>query len=121
MEEALRLKPYAAGDKRLGFCLDTCHLFAAGYDITRHSVLDGIFSEIDMKRVFAIHLNDAKMELGSRRDRHANIGMGHIGVEGFRSFLNYRGIASKIIVLETPQTPGMSESEEISLVRGLFS
>ncbi len=107
--------------KLLGFCLDTCHLFAAGYDITSHKALDRIFSEIDMNDVFAIHLNDAKMELGSRRDRHANIGKGHIGIEGFRSFLNYEGISEKIIVLETPASTEIGEAEEIALVRGLFS
>lgn len=110
----------AVNDRKLGFCLDTCHLFAAGYDITKHSALDDMFGVLGMDKVFAIHLNDAKKELGSHLDRHANIGLGHIGVEGFRNFLNYRGIASKTIVLETPLGPEISEGDEIALVRNLI-
>lgn len=111
----------AVGDRKLGFCLDTCHLFAAGYDITKHDALDRMFGEVDKERVFAIHLNDAMMELGSHRDRHANIGFGHIGKEGFRSFLSYPGISSKTILLETPVGEEISEADEIALVKGILS
>ncbi len=107
-------------DKRLGFCLDTCHLFASGYDITDHKVLDEMFKTLSMDRVFAIHLNDAKKELGSCLDRHANIGYGYIGVEGFRSFLNYKGVSAKAIILETPVGEEISESDEITLVKSLL-
>jgi deoxyribonuclease IV len=109
------------GDKRLGFCLDTCHLFASGYDITKHGVLDEMFGILEMDKVFAFHLNDAKKELGSHLDRHANIGLGYIGTEGFRSFLNYKGVASKVIVLETPLGPQIGEAEEIELVKELIN
>ena len=108
------------GNKRLGFCLDTCHLFAAGYDIARHKVLDEVFGSLDMDKVFAIHLNDAKKELGSHLDRHANIGHGYIGIAGFRSFLDYKGISSKVIILETPVGEGMDEADEITLVKSLI-
>ena len=107
-------------DKRLGFCLDTCHTFAAGYDIRDHEILDEIFGSLSMDKVFAIHLNDAKKELGSRFDRHANIGYGYIGLEGFRSFLNYKGISTKAIILETPVGEDISEADEITLVKSLF-
>lgn len=110
----------AIGDKRLGFCLDTCHLFAAGYDITSHDALDGMFGELDIRMVHSIHLNDAKFGLGSRRDRHANIGYGYIGMEGFRSFLAYKGIQSKILLLETPSSVEISEGKEIEKVRALM-
>lgn len=105
------------GSRRLGFCLDTCHLFAAGYDIRSHDALDRMFSEIDIGMVHALHLNDAKMELGSHRDRHANIGFGYIGLEGFRSFLSYGGVQSKTILLETPISDEISEADEIAAVR----
>ena len=109
------------GSSRLGFCLDTCHLFAAGYDITKEAVLDDMFSILSIEKVFAIHLNDAKKELGSHLDRHANIGFGHIGREGFRKFLNYGKISSKIIILETPVGPGVGEAEEIDIARKLIN
>ncbi len=105
------------GNRRLGFCLDTCHLFAAGYDITKEAVLDEMFGILSIDRVFAVHLNDAKKELGSRLDRHANIGFGHIGKDGFRRFLNHGKISSKIIILETPEGPEIGEAEEIGIVR----
>lgn len=108
-------------DRRLGFCLDTCHLFAAGYDIADHGVLDDIFSVLGMDRVHVLHINDAKRELGSHLDRHENIGYGHIGVEGFRRFLGYRNIASKTLILETPVGNSIGEAEEIALVKGLVS
>jgi len=108
------------GDKRLGFCLDTCHMFAAGYDIRKHDVLDEMFSVVGIEKVHAIHVNDAKKELGSHLDRHANIGFGCIGTEGFRSLLNYKGIKSKILVLETPLGPQIGEAEEIALVKSLI-
>ena len=106
--------------KRLGFCLDTCHLFASGYDIGRHEVLDEMFSKLDIKKVKAIHLNDAMKDLGSNLDRHANIGYGYIGNDRFRSFLKYGEISSKIVVLETPLSPEISEEDELTLAKSLF-
>lgn len=109
------------GEDRLGFCLDTCHLFAAGYDIADHETLDRMFGVLDIKKVHALHLNDAKKGLGSHLDRHANIGLGQIGTGGLGSFLSYRGISSKIMALETPVGPDIGEAEEIALVRRLLS
>ncbi len=79
-----------------------------------------MFGVLEMDKVYAFHLNDAKRELGSHLDRHANIGFGHIGVEGFRSFLSYGGIASKVMLLETPLDSQIGEAEEIALVKGLI-
>ena len=106
--------------KRLGFCLDTCHLFASGYDIGEHKILDDMFSKLDIRKVKAIHLNDAMKDLGSNLDRHANIGHGYIGSERFRNFLKYDEMASKIVVLETPVGPEISEADELTLARSLF-
>ncbi len=91
------------GESNLGFCLDTCHLFAAGYDISRADVLEGIDKTLGLGKVHALHLNDAMFPLGSGRDRHSNIGKGEIGIEGFRTLLNYDGISSKVLILETPE------------------
>lgn len=108
------------GSRKVGFCLDTCHLFAYGYDIREHEVLDRIHSELGFDKVHALHLNDAKEELGSHKDRHDNIGFGHIGTEGFRSFLNYNHLAGKTMILETPPSDRITAREEIVKVRSLI-
>ena len=107
------------GSKRAGFCLDTCHLFAAGYDIGNKEVLSRIDKAIGLDNVKAIHLNDAKHELGSGLDRHANIGHGFIN-KGFEAFLNYKGIGSKALILETPYNPELKPGEEIMAVREML-
>ena len=75
------------GDPRVGICLDTCHLFAAGYDLRTREGLDDAGRQLDgtcgRDRLVMLHLNDSKTPLGSNRDRHDNIGEGHIGAEGF--------------------------------------
>lgn len=77
---------------RLGLCIDTCHLFAAGYDIRTGRGWDDVIKKIDKligcKEILAFHLNDSKTDLGSRVDRHADIGKGKIGLEGFRRVVN---------------------------------
>ena len=105
------------GRDRIGFCLDTCHLFAAGYDIREDSVIDDIDSEIGLDNVRMLHLNDAKYELGSGRDRHDNIGKGEIGTEGFLRFFGYAGMSGKPMIMETPELPRNEELEELRLLR----
>lgn len=77
--------------ERLGVCLDTCHVFDAGYDIAND--LDGVLAEFDrvigLSRLRAVHLNDSKNPLGSRRDRHEKIGCGAIGKDAFRRIVNH--------------------------------
>ena len=78
--------------ERLGLCVDTCHTFAAGYDFRSREGYDDLMKTVDaavgLGRLRAFHLNDSKGELGSRQDRHENIGKGKIGVEGFRPLVN---------------------------------
>ena len=94
------------GDPRVGVCLDTCHVFAAGYDLrTPGAVAEtlGRFDEtIGLDRLKAIHLNDSKGALGSHKDRHANLGDGEIGIEGFRAFVTDPRLRDVPIILETP-------------------
>ncbi|HWQ19743.1 MAG TPA: deoxyribonuclease IV [Methanotrichaceae archaeon] len=91
---------------RAGICLDTCHLFAAGYDIRTESSLEDVLARFDdqigLERLRLIHLNDSKGGLGSRLDRHEHIGLGAIGEEGFKTFLAHRYIRSLPMILETP-------------------
>lgn len=89
-----------------GYCLDTCHLHGAGFDMVSQKGLNetvtAIETELGFDRVRVIHANDSKGARGSRLDRHANIGDGHIGEEGFRRILNHSAFRLKPFILETP-------------------
>lgn len=90
----------------LGVCLDTCHLFAAGYDFTTPDGMEGLVGEIrdtvGLENVHYLHLNDSKHPLGSEKDEHEHIGEGNIGDEGFRQFINHDAMQELPMVLETP-------------------
>lgn len=92
---------------RIGVCLDTCHLFAAGYDFRTAAKYAAMIDELDrvigLSRVKCIHVNDSKRMLGSRVDRHEHIGKGKIGKRGFAHFLNDPRFASVPMILETPK------------------
>jgi deoxyribonuclease IV len=108
------------GDKRLGVCLDSCHLLASGYDIRTPrgltETLDAFKKEIGMRRLGSLHLNDSQAPLGSNRDRHANIGTGELGESGCAAFLSEPRFDKLPCVLETngPDRTGPTR-EEIEL------
>jgi deoxyribonuclease IV len=93
-------------DLPIGYCLDTCHLLAAGFNIATADGLEETVAAADrilgMRRVRVIHANDSKKPLGSRVDRHENIGEGYIGATGFRRILAHPKLQSKPFILETP-------------------
>jgi deoxyribonuclease-4 len=95
--------------RRIAFCADTCHLFAAGYDLTTD--YDGVWNAFDrilgLDRLVCLHLNDSVGGLGSRRDRHALIGEGRLGAEPFRRIMNDPRLARVIKILETPKGDDM--------------
>jgi len=90
----------------VAYCLDTCHLHASGYDVATEKGLKQTIAKaasgLGLELVPVIHTNDSKGELGSKLDRHANIGEGHIGLDGFRRILNHPQLRDKAFVLETP-------------------
>lgn len=102
--------------QRLGICLDTAHFFAAGYDIRSRKGWEAAIAEIEslvgLKQILAFHLNDSKTDLGSRVDRHAHIGLGKIGKEGFRHIVNDGRFASHPGCLETPKSDDLHEDVE---------
>jgi deoxyribonuclease-4 len=103
--------------ENLGVCIDTCHIFAAGYDISQKDsskeVIDTFDSIIGLDLLKLIHINDSKKECGSLIDRHAHIGDGFIGTEGFSYFLNDKRIKSIPLVLETPKKmEGVSDNPD---------
>ena len=105
LEAMVDASEYGYGD--LGVCLDTCHLYAAGYDFTDESGLDALVDEVEetvgLDHVHYLHLNDSKHPLGSEKDEHEHIGEGEIGDEGFRRFVNHEALRDVPMVLETPE------------------
>jgi deoxyribonuclease-4 len=99
--------------QRLRVCVDTCHLFAAGYDIKSERGYERTFQEFDaiigLKRLVVFHVNDSKRELGSHVDRHEHIGKGRIGNTGFRLLMNDPRFVSIPKILETPKAEDMHE------------
>lgn len=109
---------------RVGVCLDTCHLFAAGYDIRTPDGYETTIGRcrrlLGLRRVRAFHLNDAKQPLGSGLDRHEKIGRGHLGVEPFRRLMNDHRFARVPMALETPKDPEpRADREALALLRRL--
>ncbi len=98
--------------RRVGVCLDTCHLLAAGFEIVSARGYDRTFEAFDrivgLDRLRVFHLNDSRKPLGSRVDRHAHIGEGEIGLAAFRRLVNDERFASLPMLLETPKTEGRS-------------
>ena len=124
-EELAHVINHSAHSHRLGVCFDTCHVFAAGYDISTKSGYQKTFRDfearIGLERLKFFHLNDAKKGLGSRVDRHEHIGKGEIGLEGFRLLLNDPRFASHPMVLETPKGKDLKEDiENLKLLRSIL-
>lgn len=110
----------AVGSDRVGVCLDTCHVYDAGYDIVND--LDGVLHSFDqvigLDKLKALHLNDSKNPFASHKDRHECIGQGSLGAETFRRIVNHPLLRDKPMILETPnELPGYRE--EIALLRRL--
>jgi deoxyribonuclease IV len=105
-DQTAELIELAGGGKRLGLCLDSCHLFVQGYDITDEGHLGTVLDEADEKvgldRLRCVHVNDAAAPLGSCRDRHANVGQGEMGKHGLAAFLSEPGFEGLPATLETP-------------------
>jgi deoxyribonuclease-4 len=109
----------AGGSRRIGVCLDTCHLLTAGYDLCTEAGYESTFRELDrivgLDRLKVFHLNDSKKPCGSRVDRHEHIGKGCLGLEPFRRLLNDPRFASLPMLLETPklETPASKRRSDV--------
>jgi len=125
-QELADLIDAAGASKRLGLCLDSCHLFASGYDIRTEEGLSEALDECDaavgLKAVGSLHLNDSQTPLGSNRDRHADVGEGELGRRGCAVFLSEPRFDGLPCVLETPGPDGHGPTrEQITLTRRLRS
>jgi deoxyribonuclease-4 len=107
--------------EKLGVCLDTCHVYDAGYDIAED--LDGVLAEFDrvigLERLRAIHINDSKNPFGSHKDRHETIGNGSLGLETLKTVINHPRLRNLPFYLETPNELD-GYAKEIELLRGLY-
>jgi deoxyribonuclease-4 len=124
-QELAELIDAAGGSPRLGLCLDSCHLFASGYDISTEESLSQVLDEcadlVGLDRLGSLHLNDSQTPLGSNRDRHADVGEGEIGRRGCSVFLSEPRFARLPCVLETPGPDGHGPTKaQITLTRRLL-
>jgi deoxyribonuclease-4 len=126
-EELASIRELAARetDLPIAFCLDTCHLYAAGFDIAKADGLDETVRHIEeilgLDSVRIIHTNDSKGGLGSRLDRHANIGEGEIGEAGFRRILRHAGLREKPFILETPVDEEGDDRRNLETLKRLWA
>ncbi|ESO89277.1 hypothetical protein LOTGIDRAFT_210318 [Lottia gigantea] len=106
---------------RIGVCIDTCHAFAAGYDVSTESGFNLFMQQLDdivgLQYLKAVHLNDSKGKLGCHLDRHENIGKGHIGIEGFKLVMREPNFDNLPMILETPME--LSDEEEIKILNSM--
>ncbi len=112
-EEIARIIEGVEDKSRVGVCLDTCHLFASGYDIRTQAAFEEMLDRFDrivgLNYLRAMHLNDARQPLGSRVDRHACIGKGAIGLEAFAHIMRHPSLEELPLILETPDSAGWPE------------
>ncbi len=125
-EHIAYLLEHSTHPERIGVCVDTCHIFAAGYDIRTEADYTTTFARFDeligVEHIKAFHLNDSQKGLGSRVDRHAHIGQGEIGLEAFRLLVNDPRFASIPKIIETPKNEDMAEDiENLALLRSLVA
>ncbi|XP_073498818.1 probable endonuclease 4 isoform X2 [Phyllobates terribilis] len=123
-EELRGIIDHIKDKSRIGVCLDTCHAFAAGHNLSEKNGLQQMLDEFEkivgLSYLKAVHLNDSKGEVGCRLDRHENIGRGHIGVEGFRKVMNEPRFNEIPMILETPASSEFEDySNEINLLYSL--
>ena len=125
LEELAIMRQFAAEmmDLRLGYCIDTCHLLASGFDIATPAGFKDTIAEIDrilgLDNVPVIHSNDSKAPLGSHVDRHEHIGKGYIGEEGFRRILTHPKLRDKAFILETPVDEHGDERRNVDMLKRL--
>jgi deoxyribonuclease-4 len=109
----------AVGSDRVGVCFDTCHAFAAGYDLTSPTKIDQVLAEFDkiigLDKLKLLHLNDSKGELNSHLDRHEEIGKGHIGLDAFRYIVNHPKLINICGIVETPDNKATITGDKLSL------
>ncbi|TDX46611.1 deoxyribonuclease IV [Orenia marismortui] len=123
IEELAQIIDKVDNSEHLGICYDTCHGFAAGYDIRDKQKLRNLIEDIERKitldKLGVIHANDSLGELDSNKDRHQHIGQGEIGLEGFRNLVNHPKLKDKLFILETPVNEDGDDQRNLATIRSL--
>jgi len=118
-EHLAQLLEHSGPSARLGVCFDTCHVFAAGYDIRNPEAYAETMTEFDrvvgLQQIKVFHFNDCKFKIGQRKDRHAHIGQGYIGLEGFANFVNDPRWIDHAAHLETPKKENDEDGNEVDM------
>jgi deoxyribonuclease IV len=114
------------GDPRVGICLDTAHLFEAGFDLRTRDGIDGALEALGAacgaERLVMLHLNDSRTPLGSNRDRHENIGLGELGLDAFRTLVTHPALATLPGIIEVPGLDGEGPDEaNMQVLRDLLT
>jgi deoxyribonuclease-4 len=108
---------------RVGVCFDTCHAFAAGYDLRNkdavENTIDKLEASVGVRKVRVVHANDSKGDLDSNQDRHEHIGLGRIGEVGFKAILHHKNLRELPFILETPVDEIRDDFENIRILRQL--
>ena len=121
-EEIARIRENTELKNKTGVCLDTCHVFDAGYDIVEN--LDGVLEEFDkiigIDNLKAVHINDSKNPIGSHKDRHEKIGQGYIGLDAMKNIINNKYLKDLPFILETPHDDISGYEHEIKMLRNLY-
>ncbi len=116
LEHLAALLENVSNEKRFGICLDTAHLYAAGYNIKTRTGYEETMAQVEKlfgaKRVLGLHLNDSKVPLGKRVDRHEHLGLGEIGIDCFKWIMQDTRWTSTPKILETPKSEDMHEHIE---------
>ena len=125
LQHLAAIRSRAASRERLGVCLDTCHAYAAGYALDSAAGWDEFLAELESEIGFdlvgCVHLNDSVDALGSRKDRHANLGEGCLGLEPFRRMLAEPRLRHAPMILETPiGDDGLGHARDLAILRGLL-
>jgi deoxyribonuclease IV len=124
VEELAAIVDRLDGHPRLGLCLDSCHLYASGYDVTKPAVVDALLAEVDerigLDRLRALHVNDSKAPLGSNRDRHDGVLAGLMG-EGLGAFIGHPLLHGLPALIETGVSGGSVESVDVAALRDLHA
>ena len=123
-EQLAQIIDLVGNKARMGICLDTCHIFAAGYPISTEAEYKSTIRQFDavlgLARLRVVHFNDSKREFGSRVDRHEDIGKGHIGAAPFGYFLNDKRLAKIPKILETPKESAAEDIANLKVLRSLI-
>lgn len=124
MEDLGEIINMTSGNLISGVCIDTCHAFAAGYDLTTSDGVSALAKEIetyiDIEKIKLIHLNDSKKGRNSHVDRHEHIGQGGIGIEGLKRFINHPVFRDVPLILETPKKSEDDDPMNLKTVRSFF-